>query len=757
MVAQNPGMSIFRGNYSPPITSQPAHLRLISGSDTSHDPRQVSFGVSETSESAEGLNTAATNNVVKTFEASALAPNTMRFEKPSAAAMPSSDELKLQALERQLEPLLEKHHELSESIKKRGGNPGTGMHRGKARRDLRQLDKQLEPLLKVYTPLKQEVFDAKRATASKERMGELLTRYQQSDVASRDEIRASTSPKAQNALNAIDYYSTNRSLESMENDPNRPQLNLTEGMGLVHTRMIANFIDGDKTLAAEALFDELAQTPDMKLTAAQEQLLESYGIVPNGKGELINYGSGEVVTADDFDDLGQIMEYQKARFLATDQNSAAVLSEIGSQFSAGGVDSFGSLAGVHSRLLSGTVATNASVTQALMAEKHYDNAAEGLAKALQKAKDARAKLEAQKQDIMNGLTVVEENIESTQNKLGVLENTIDVMKNFSTQEEMVNYLENASPEQKALLDSAGITLQAGANGQQNVTVNGQPWQPGSTAVGDALGQEFARITAEIDSMRKQADTMKTQMDNLDTELSNANGAMTDLETRLESHGKSFANYQEQVESMYALRNDPEQWNALSPEDQQAVNDFLARSESKISRGRELQNEGRSELTKLRETIADTEQVLAQARLRLADVFDRLSQLEHQHQGVGAKVYAMMGKTTEADQKAASMIQKADALARKVELAPKPDHEDVGALIQEWQAILKESAAHFNELAESMSANQRIESERLAHYAAEAKELQEYTQQYLKDVTTLGKGQIEQVHDRIRDLTDQLAG
>ena len=752
MAGQNPGMSVSRANPSVPVTSQPS-----ARPEATSDPQQVSFGTPEGDSGAEGLSHTANENRVKTFGASKLTPNAMRFEKPSAAASLSPDEMRLQTLKQELEPLLEEQHTLAKALENGDQNPQPGMTRGQARRRLRQLNKQIDPLWQAYTPLRQTVFDAKRTSASQAHMQDFLVRYQQEDVVSRDEIRATASPKAQNALDAIDYYSTTRSIESMENDPDRPQFNLTEGMGLVHTRMMANFIDGDKTAAAEVLFDELAQNPDMRLTRAQEQLLESYGIVPNGKGELINYGSQEVVSAADFEDLSQIIEYQKAQLVSMDQKSTEVLQDIGNSFRIGSTETFSHMVGAHQRLASGALATNAFVSQALMAEMHYDSEAEALANALQAAKAARAELESKKTNLMKGLSEVENGIESAQEKLGVLENTIDAMSTLSTQEEMVSYLQNASPKQKALLDSAGITLQAGANGQQSVTVNGQPWQPGSTSVGDALAQEFARIGAEIDALGRRAEGLQTEINNVDEALLNANTAMSDLETRLQSHGESFSNYQEQVDNMRALRDNPEQWNALSAEEQQAVNDFLARAESKISRGRELQNEGRSELTKLRETIADTEQVLAQARVRLADVIESLSQLQQQHHSIGAKVHTLTAQRTEADQKASDLIQKADALAREVELAPQPSAEDVGALIAEWQTILKESAEHFNALAEAMSANQRIESERLAHYAAEAKELQEYTQQYLQDATELSKSQIQRLHDRIGVLAQQVAG
>lgn len=760
MVSHQSGVS--SSAFSPALqTSRPTAKSKATKSQESQAASQ-----SNALRTAQAAETAA-ENAMGSFSSSDHAPNTVSFEHKSETQQT------FESLRDQLQPLLNEKEQLTEdqtrlveALADWKTNAIPGMTKGEARRQLRQiqrelktLDKSISPLWEEFKPLRQQTLN-EQVEARRSALQELFTRYDRTEAVDPEAVKtalireSSNAQGVENAMKVMDYYAVHSNYDDFENDDSAPTLNINKGMDFVYNQLIANFDDGATTQAAETLFSQLEENPGMTLSAEQEALLEKYGIASDGQGNLINYASKERVTAADLHDINQLLLYQQTQFVANVQSvsenfNPAQFMEMGGRGLQNTAAAFGS--SPVRELAGGLSVGSRAVQSALLAERNFIASMDDIQANLAALRAQRTQLQTHKAELEKGLNGLEVKTQALQDEQSVLQETITEMTGLETELDLISYADKASPEKRRLLDRLGIQVQ-GTGSERCLMVQGQPWTPGAggRAIAAQLQQESSQLGLRLQNLTRQTQQVQAQLAQVETQLESTETAMQNLETSLENHQESRANYEQELANMRALRADPEAWAQLSPEEQAEVERMLSQADANLQRSNTLVAESRSELEATQALVTETRQLLAEAPQRLENIINALSMLrDNQHLMNQQLAVALNTTPSEADQNAAELIEKAEALSRTLELAPRPESEDVATLIAEWNKILENTREHFTKLEAALNSNQQIEKQRLEHYAAEAKELQEYTSQYLEDAAQMSKEQLLRMTDQIK--------
>lgn len=743
MVGQNPNVSFSRAKNAPGFTDvkAPATKSLAAN--------QMSFEVQTVTESA------ATENALQHFGASPHSPNRLSFDKTASS---TAD---LASLAAEIQPLLKQQETLTRALQDWKSYGISGMTQLQARQALRKISRTLEPLLQNHNQLQQQRLEMQKEGLSQAVFSDLLSRYASQDL-SMNEVRDMSSPKAQALFDVIDYYTVNQSLETIARDPNAPKLEVQKGMDLVYARLMANFVEKDTNAAAELLFSQLAENPHMSLTASQEELLEAYGIVPNGQGQLINYASGELVSAEDFDDFNQILAYQKAQVLASGQSSAT-LSAASSMLQFAGMQTAEMLRPIFEnpgvqQLSERARMANGTLGRALLAKQHLESQGQILDQALAAAKAERSRLENQKNDLLKGLSATEGQLESATQEQVALQETVIEIQDLETESDVVSYLKSISPGKRNFLEGLGIKLEGGADHRGwQVSVAGQPWTPGAGKrfLGQRLQEKLTALDHKVESLKSQTQSLKAQYERVDAALQDAEKTAKNLEIATQDYEHAFNAYETEIDQLRALRADPEAWAALSPEEQATAEQLLSEADQQAASARRRLQDAREEQKALQHTLEETREVLAQAQTRIENILQGILALAAQQQILHQQVEPLIGGASVVDEKAQALVSRAEQLSQTLTLAPDPESEDVATLIAEWQRILKDTQAHFEHMAATLHTSQRIEKERLAHYAQEALELNAYTQSFLEKSSTQKQDYLSQIQGQVQQQIQRL--
>lgn len=744
MVGQNPNVSFSRAKNSPGYTD------VKTSSTKSLAANQMSFEVQE-----PVTESAATENALQHFGASPHVPNRLSFDK---ATSPPAD---LTSLTAEIQPLLKQQETLTRALQDWKSYGISGMTQLQTRQALRKISRTLEPMLKNHSQLQQQRLEMQKEGLSQVVFSDLLSRYGSQDL-SMNEVRDMSSPKAQALFDVIDYYTVNQNLETIARDPNAPRLDVQKGMDLVYARLMANFVEKETNTVAELLFSQLAENPQMPLTASQEALLEAYGIVPNGQGQLINYASGDVVSAEDFDDFNQILAYQKAQVLASGQSSAT-LSAASSMLQFAGMQTAEMLRPIFEnpgvqQISERARMANGTLGRALLAKQHLETQGQILDQALAAAKAERSRLENQKNDLLKGLSAVEDQLETTTQEQAVVQEVATEIQDLETESDVVSYLKGVSSGKRSLLEGLGIKLEGSDHRGWQVSVAGQPWSPGSgkRALGQRLQEKITALDHKVETLRSQTQSLKVQYDRVDAALQDAEKTAKNLEIATQDYAHAFNAYETEIDELRALRADPEAWAALSPEERATAEQLLSEADQQAASARRRLQAAREEQEALQATLEETREVLVQAQTRIDNILQGILALAAQQQTLHQQVGQLTGDTLSvADEKAQALVNRAEQLSQRLSLAPDPESEDVGALIAEWQRILKDTQAHFQQLSSALHTSQRIEKERLAHYAQEALELNTYTQSFLEKSSTQKQSYLSQIQQHVQQQIQRL--
>lgn len=744
MVAQNPNVSFSRAKNSPGFTDVKA------SSTASLAANQMSFEVQE-----PVIESMTTESALQHFGVSPHAPNRFSFQK--AASAPAD----LASLAAEIQPLLKQQETLTRALQNWKSYGISGMTQLQARQALRKISRTLEPLLQSHNQLQQQRLEMQKEGLSQAVFSDLLSRYASQDLSMND-VRDMSSPKAQALFDVIDYYTVNQSLESIARDPDAPQLDVQKGMDLVYARLMANFVEKETNAAAELLFSQLAENPHLSLSTSQEALLEAYGIVPNGQGQLTNYASGELVSAADFDDFNQILAYQKAHVLGAGQSSAA-LSAASSLLQFTGMQGAEMMRPIFEnpevqQLTESARMANGTLGRALLAKQHLESQGQILDQALAAAKAERSRLENQKNDLLKGLSAAEEQLEATTQEQGVVQEVAAEVQDLETESDVVSYLKGVSLGKRSLLEGLGIKLEGSDHRGWQVSVAGQPWRPGAGRqfLGQRLQEKITGLDLRIESLRSQTQTLQTQYTQVDAALQDAEKTTQNLEVATQDYERAFDVYETEIDALRALRSDPEAWAALSAEEQATAEQLLADADQQAATARQRLQAAREEQKALQATLEETREVLVQAQTRLENILQGILALDAQQQILHQQVEQIAGgMLSVADEKAQALVNRAEQLSQRLTLAPDPDSEDVGALIAEWQRILKDTQAHFAQLSSALHTAQRIEKERLAHYAQEALELNAYTQSFFAKSSAQKQDYLSQMQQELQQQIQRL--
>lgn len=143
----------------------------------------------------------------------------------------------------------------------------------------------------------------------------------------------------------------------------------------------------------------------------------------------------------------------------------------------------------------------------------------------------------------------------------------------------------------------------------------------------------------------------------------SNKIESEVETRLKPamllNQQAITELQSKLTSLYALKQNPSQWNTLSAERQQEINQEISLYEKQLQNKQRLQNLGTQQLDLVAKVLEKAQDIRQQAK----DLVHKLLQQMIQSQKIlSHPVLKNSGKPSVADEKALALIHKANQLS-----------------------------------------------------------------------------------------------
>ncbi len=692
------------------------------------DPNVVSFGSPQIAEPEPSLNPG--NYFQKTLE---------------------NSQAELTAFEQETQQLEQEKQKLSTALDNWKDNPVPGMSRGEARRALKKINVALEGRHTEHNDLKHRVLRDQTLT-----QGEAFANWTTGDDAASlpnpNDVRSQASQRGQRVMNAIDYYATHQNANEFTEDA--PRFELEQGMDLVYVEMMANISDTQKTDDFIQLVNQLQEDPNARLSDTQNQLLEAYGLIQDAEGQLKNVMSGAQVQSEDLADFKDIIQYQKSMLLNEENNA------LDFNYADPTVNAIASRFNNEFKVASG----QKLLATALLSEQHLKNSGEALEQAIAAAKAERANLLSQKETLSKKVPGLEQSIKTLTQEQEALVDTSKAISDLKTPEEVTAFINNASPQQQKALEKMGI--QQDNTGQ--LRINGKTIEPGAAmrALSKAVQSAAAETGQELQKLEQEADAIEQELAQLDEDINQAGKTVKDLDQAVKTHQKNLENDKATVQQIKDLMNNPAEWNALPPEEQQQLREYVARSEARHQQAETLINTGRSESKALREAISDTAMVSRSHKKALGRALAQLagsgtlqqlfSKMNHDIQEKSKTEKPVSREDMEREREVMEKLEEANALAEEIELAPEPDTEDVLTLIRQWEVIIRDTQVEIDAITAEMGSHQLMERNRLAEYAEKSQSLLEYTQEYIKNLSSAKREDLQQLTGEMKQLASGLA-
>lgn len=527
----------------------------------------------------------------------------------------------------------------------------------------------------------------------------------------RRETKEQLSERAEIAIDVIDYYSRHADDydASKRRYQNSPKLDLEKGMNVVYAKMLANAGSPTDNAKMLELVSKLTEDPNYALSESDQQLLQGYGLAVQG-GQLINYVTRERVSAQDISDFQHIHNYQSQKAAAVSENNGVSRPFVGNILAA-----------------------------AELAETHLLNQQNLLADRLAALGLKRERLEAdlesgraQMSQLQNQQTVLNSQMEQANL-------TLELLNGLENASDLQQFFLNATPEQRALLEQLGITIQ-GDGDQITITQNGQPLsaQAALSLVREGVQAQVAQLQTSIEQTRTQLAEFEAQVSDIESQLQDIESDAAVVSMIQRNLEQATVGYESSIADLRQLRNDPEAWAQLSPDEQSRIEGLLGRYAGNMARTQSLQTAATQELEAVaslreeasvfvqeaRELISATQNMLQAADQVLLNLTHALERLEQQIQRL---------EGSPETQKAQELIAEANDLASRLELMPSFDQMDVSELIAEWEKILKEAQATYSRWSKQQQANQDIENVRMQAFSKNMLERADYHLETLQNM------------------------
>lgn len=529
------------------------------------------------------------------------------------------------------------------------------------------------------------------------------------------------------AIDVIDYYSEHAHDYAQDTAP--PRLDIHEGMQLVYAKMMANADDPQLNENMLALVAGVLEDPNAELSSADQRLLQEYGLVIRD-GALQNFVTGEAVDAQDLADFAQIDAHQNDKL-------ADIAATTGPR---------------QDMLLRRGRASNLIVA-AQLAERFLLDREQELTSALSGLRSSQKKLKENLSQGRNDLIRLQAQQQALQSRLDASSQLTQSLQGLQTAEDLSQFVLQATPAQQRQLRALGLDFEV-QNGQVTFLQEGRTLEPA-----DALRLLQDKAQAQSQALQREIELTQAALADTAQSVNDTEWALQDLEAQeqqvrqLQSeHATAFAEYEQRMAALKQLRDDPEAWNALSAEEQSEIEALLARHEEQSVRAQELQAEAQQELAATAALKQDARSFIEDAQASM----ERTQAVLEQAAQIGAELSQLLDRLKQQSQKLESsgsneevraLIEKANALASRLELAPSFEQFDVAELIQEWQKILKETQTIFSRWNKEGAVTQGIEERRMREYSERMLEQADYHLELIQSLTLKRSENLQQYFER----------
>ncbi len=476
---------------------------------------------------------------------------------------------------------------------------------------------------------------------------------------------------------------------------NTENLNINEGTNAIEALMVGKFSpESSEDLDRLNEIIEKAQRGDT-LKGSDQQILMKFGIGVKDNA-LINIMTNTPLASDELRGLQNLITTLKEADSAQHVN---LLTQISAQ--------------LRSQL---------SEINALIKQKSAE-----LDRDSQKLKKDADETLVQIESVSGKIDEVDQKQEEVTDQLNLL-NTTDP-------EEIRQNLREAPPSAlNKSLKGLGINVVQGQNGELSFEYQGR-----EISLNDAMQMLQSDLQTQIDQLQQEKTALQVERDQLNDKLSGLRqlqqevlAQQRDLQGLIAQADQIEAQLGGITRSLKTYANDPnipsdvrDKARAEAAENQRALRDSEKTHQQALS---VLENS---------KSITDsTAQVIAQAEQTLQAADNALDSLQRMIDQLQEK-YLMLDKimkNSEAErqqtERVRELLEEAAELSRTLELAPRPESEDVHALTQDWLQILQGVERDFSALQAEAQNHQRIENTRLEKYAALMQELSEYQNEYL---------------------------
>ncbi|MGV3524871.1 MAG: hypothetical protein ACO1RX_11630 [Candidatus Sericytochromatia bacterium] len=261
----------------------------------------------------------------------------------------------------------------------------------------------------------------------------------------------------------------------------------------------------------------------------------------------------------------------------------------------------------------------------------------------------------------------------------------------------------------------------------------------SEAIQSRLAEEMQAYTAELQKTEARINQLMQQLAEgmlrsrtLRQEISSLGQAQDQLGDALQDNLKGL---QGNREALLAIRRDPAQWNALSPEEQTQVETWLGEVDQAVQTSQENWRQARTTREKV-DQIAEhslQEETRNQAALDVAQMFKQfLSNQERLFERLEKQLSNLGPSSRSLENEVRRLVTEANDLAARVELTPRPFHIGIENLAEEWEHILTEARRLFDAQFQAQLDNENVANQLQVTHARRLKDGLEYHTQQLAE-------------------------
>lgn len=213
-----------------------------------------------------------------------------------------------------------------------------------------------------------------------------------------------------------------------------------------------------------------------------------------------------------------------------------------------------------------------------------------------------------------------------------------------------------------IVNPLGLEVKLAANGSTLYFHQGK--EVSASQFQGVLHQEVLAKQSQLQTLNTKALETKLQISQLtDKSKTLSNKIESEVETRLKPamllNQQAITELQSKLTSLYALKQNPSQWNTLSAERQQEINQEISLYEKQLQNKQRLQNLGTQQLDLVAKVLEKAQDIRQQAK----DLVHKLLQQMIQSQKIlSHPVLKNSGKPSVADEKALALIHKANQLS-----------------------------------------------------------------------------------------------